>query len=80
MFVALFLSIHGNHCTNASQDLIDSQQSMLPWSTINDNNQHSGLLPCFWPTHTNLPRYRESFEENYVHSLTGNPLSGNLYN
>ena len=81
MFVALFLSIHDNHCTNASQDLIDSLQAMLPWSTINDDNQHSGLLPYFWQTLTNLPRYRESFpEKNYLHSLTDNPFSGNLYN
>ena len=27
---ALFLSIHANHCTNAFQDLIDSQLAMLP--------------------------------------------------
>ena len=31
---ALFLSIHANHCTNAFQDLIDSQRAMLPWLAL----------------------------------------------
>ena len=74
---ALFLSIHANHCTNAFQDLIDSQQAMLPWLTIYDNNQYSRWLPYFWSVLANLPRNRESFlEENDAHSLTGNPNSG----
>ena len=74
---ALFLSIHANHCTNAFQDLIDSQQAMLPWLTIYDNNQYSRWLPYFWSVLTNLPRNRESsLEENDAHSLTGNPYSG----
>ena len=42
---ALFLSIHANHCTNAFQDLIDSQRAMLPWLTIYGNNQYSRWLP-----------------------------------
>ena len=28
---ALLLYIHANHCTNAFQELIDSQWAMLPW-------------------------------------------------
>ena len=36
----LFLSVHANHCTNAFQDLIDSQRTMLPRLTIYDNNQY----------------------------------------
>ena len=73
----LFVSIHANHFTNAFQDLIDSQRSMLPWLTIYDNNQYSRWLPYFWSVLTNLLRDRECFlEENYAHSLTGNPYSG----
>ena len=35
---AFFLSIHANHCTNAFQDLIDSQWAMLPWLKVHGNN------------------------------------------
>ena len=45
---ALFLSILANHCTNAFQDLIDSQRAMLPWLTIYDNIWYSYWLPYFW--------------------------------
>ena len=40
---ALFPSIHANQCTNAFQDLIDSQRAMLPY-----NNQYYRWLPYFW--------------------------------
>ena len=74
---ALFQSIHANHCTNAFQDLIDSQRDMLLWLTIYDNNQYSPRLPYSWSVLTNLPRDQESFlEEKYAHSLGGNPYSG----
>ena len=74
---ALFLSIHANYCTNAFQDLIDSQRDMLLWLTIYDNNQYSPRLPYSWSVFTNLPRDQESFlEEKYAHSLPGNPYSG----
>ena len=53
---ALFLYIHAKHCTNAFQDLIDSQRSMLPWLTIYDNNQYSRWLLYFWSVLTNLLR------------------------
>ena len=53
---ALFLSIHANHCANAFQDLIDSQQTMLLWLTIYDYNQYSRWLPYFWSVLTNLLR------------------------
>ena len=74
---ALFLSIHANHCTNAFQDLIDSQRDMLLCLTIYDNNQYSPRLPYSWSVLTNLPRDQKSFlEEKYAHSLPGNPYSG----
>ena len=37
----LFLPIHANHCTNAFQDLIDSQWVKIQWLTVPDNNQYS---------------------------------------
>ena len=74
---ALFLSIHANHCSNAFQDLIDSQRAIPPWLTIYDNSQNARWLPYFWSVLTNLLKDLESFlEENYAHSLTGNPYSG----
>ena len=74
---ALLLSIHANHCTNAFQELIDTQWAMLPWLTVYDNNQYSCWLLQFWSELPNLPRDQERFlEESYAHSLTGNPYSG----
>ena len=74
---AFFLSIHANHCTNAFQDMIDSQPALLPWLTIYDNNQYSRWIPYFWSVLTNFQRDWENLlEENYAHLLTGNPHSG----
>ena len=56
MYDALFLSINANHCTNVFQDLIDSQQTMLPWLTIYDYNQYSRWLPYFWSVLPSLLR------------------------
>ena len=70
---SFFLFIHGNHCTNAFPDLLESQQTMPLWLKIHDNDQYSCWLPYFWLLLTNLPRNRERFlEENYPHSLNGN--------
>ena len=77
MCESLFPSIPAHHCTNAFQDLIDSQRAMVPWLTIYDNNQYSCWLPYFGSVLKNLLMDRENFsEENYAHSLTGNPYSG----
>ena len=69
---AMFLSTHANHSATNLQDLIDSQRAMLPWLTIYDNNKYSRWLPYFA-----LPANRRNFlENNFAHSLTGNPYSG----
>ena len=74
---ALFLSTHANHSATNFQDLIDSQRAMLPWLTIYDNNQYSRWLPYFWSMLSALPANRRNFlENNFAHSLTGNPYSG----
>ena len=73
---ALSPSIPVNHCTNAFQVLIDCQRAMLPWLTIYGNNWYSCWLRYFWSVLTNLLMDQESCsEENYAHSLTGNPYS-----
>ena len=51
------------YCTNALQDLIDSQGVMLPWLTIYNNNQYSRWLTIFWSVFTNLPRDQEGSKQ-----------------
>ena len=78
---AFFLSVHDNHCTNAFQDLIDSQRAKLPSLTIYDKNQYSRWLPYFWSVLTNIQRNRESFwEENYSRlSILQTPNIANIW-
>ena len=49
MFDALFLSIHANHCTNAFQDLIDSQPaiSLVTLFLVNAYKYLEGLKEFF---------------------------------
>ena len=49
MFDALFLSIHANHCTNAFQDLIDSQPaiSLVTLFLVNAYKYLEGLKESF---------------------------------
>jgi hypothetical protein len=74
---ALFLSTHANHAAKNLQDMVDSQRAMLPWLGAYDNNNYFRWLPHFWSMLSSLPPDRRNYlEQNFAHSITGNPYSG----